>query len=296
MFTLITLRLGLIPSIGIRIFGVRMTKNTFSCIVTKTMFLLEVALRLMFPFPSSEEVKSQFMPDEPEFQQYVSEHNIRIIIDGTELRHVSPTDTDAQKAFFSIYKNYHTSKYLVGITPNGRIRFVSVGFPGAISDDITVSVSGLTEILEIGDGVLADKGYQCFSYLSKAGAKLITPKRCLKGFLSCSAAIDTRRIARYRIHIERAINAIKRNLFLKQVIHSRQRNLFCAAFAVAALLTNFNEIGFTSSRYLDEEDDSEFEIASDFDDSDSDFSGSDDDFDSDDETVFEKEGNKKKKE
>ena len=84
--------------------------------------------------PTSDEVFANHLPEEEEFRDWVLQHRVRIIIDGTEFRAAKPVDTTDQKAFYSVYKSAHTVKYLIGLTPAGRIRFASVGFPGSISD------------------------------------------------------------------------------------------------------------------------------------------------------------------
>ena len=48
---------------------------------------------------------------------------------------------------------------LVAIAPNGTIMFVSDGFEGSISDKAIVNQSGFLDYTEVGDLVLADRGF-----------------------------------------------------------------------------------------------------------------------------------------
>ena len=53
------------------------------------------------------------------------------IIDATEIYIEQP---QAQQLTFSIYKNHNTLKYLIGISGDGAINFVSTLEGGSISD------------------------------------------------------------------------------------------------------------------------------------------------------------------
>ena len=57
---------------------------------------------------------------------------------------------------FSNYKYNNTFKGLVGISPDGVITFVSSLFPGSISHKELTRRSGLLDLLEPGDSVMAD--------------------------------------------------------------------------------------------------------------------------------------------
>ncbi len=60
---------------------------------------------------------------------------------------------------FSSYKNHITFKALVGISPGGIVTFVSKLFPGSLSDKKLVVKSGLIDLLERGDSIMADRGF-----------------------------------------------------------------------------------------------------------------------------------------
>ena len=61
---------------------------------------------------------------------------------------------------YSNYKSSHTVKFLIGIAPSGEIIFISKAYGGRVTDTYLTVNSGILELLEPGDVVLADKGFQ----------------------------------------------------------------------------------------------------------------------------------------
>lgn len=60
--------------------------------------------------------------------------SLSCIIDATEIYIEQPKHLEAQQLTFSIYKNHNTLKYLIGISGDGAINFVSTLEGGSISD------------------------------------------------------------------------------------------------------------------------------------------------------------------
>lgn len=58
---------------------------------------------------------------------------------------------------YSHYKSYNTVEYLVGISPQGQIMFISKVFGGRASDKFIVEKSGFLNYLLPGDKILADR-------------------------------------------------------------------------------------------------------------------------------------------
>ena len=128
----------------------------------------------------------------------------RVIIDATEVYIEKPSLPDLQQMTFSNYKNNNTFKGLIGISPSGAITFVSSLFSGSISDKELTRQSGLLALLEKGDSIMADRGFDI-------EADLINIPPFLKGKsqLSENEMVATHRIASVRIHVERAMERIK---------------------------------------------------------------------------------------
>ena len=65
--------------------------------------------------------------------------------------------------------------YLVGISPGGTVTFISELFPGSISDKQLTLRSGLFELLEDGDSVMTDRGFDIQDYLTPLGIEVNIP-------------------------------------------------------------------------------------------------------------------------
>ena len=100
------------------------------------------------------------------------------IIDDTEIFIQWPSKLETQKSSYSDYKSHTTVKYLVAIDIfTGMFTFVSPEFSGNFSDRYTVEHSGLLEVLQPGQQILADKGYITHDLFAR--------KRCFLTIPSC---------------------------------------------------------------------------------------------------------------
>ena len=84
----------------------------------------------------------------------------RVIIDCTELFIETPSQPRTQSATFSTYKNHNTGKGLIGISPRGDLTFVSEMYAGNTSDKQLTNDCGIMKLLEPGDEVMADRGFE----------------------------------------------------------------------------------------------------------------------------------------
>ena len=106
----------------------------------------------------------------------------------------SPSNPQAQQLTYSSYKNHNTLKALVVVTPSGTISFVSTLYGGNISDRELTQRSGLLDLLDPGDLVMADRGLAIADMLDLRGVTLNIPPTKIKDQLTPSELTTTRRI------------------------------------------------------------------------------------------------------
>ena len=143
-------------------FGILVPTVSRTCI-TWTNFLYWKLKKLPL-WPKREMVKS-YMPRV--FKDLYP--TTRVIIDATEGFVETPSLPELQQMAFSSYKNHNTFKGLIGISPGGAITFVSNLFPGSVSDKQLTQKSGLLDVLEEGDSVMADRGFDIQDVLTPLG-------------------------------------------------------------------------------------------------------------------------------
>ena len=141
-----------------------------------------------------------------------SKYDLRVtsIIDCFELFIEKPTALMARCATWSTYKHHHTVKYLISITPQGTVSFISKGYGGRVSDKHITEDCGYLYKLQQGDVVLADRGFNVQESVAYRGATLNIPAFTKgKGQPPAADVEETRKLANVRIHVERVIGAMR---------------------------------------------------------------------------------------
>ncbi|CAF3515747.1 unnamed protein product [Rotaria socialis] len=168
---------------------------------------------------------------------------VRVIVDCTEFKIEQPTNPQAQQDTWSTYKNTNTAKGLVGITPNGIVSFISPLFGGATSDRALLNMEGpdsLLQLLEDGDQIMSDRGFALDQKHSKF--LLIHPPFLeRRSQLSFEKVIETRIIARHRIHVERCMGRIKNFKLLNGIIPQKSIYLLNFWFYICTFFTIFDK-------------------------------------------------------
>ena len=132
------------------------------------------------------------------------------IIDCFKLFIEKPSNLLAKSCTWSQYKHYNTAKYLIGITPQDVISFISNGWGGRVSGKYIVENSGYLKYITPGDFVLADRGFDVADSLALFGATLDIPAFTRgKNQLAAVDIENTRRLANDRIHVERIIGSVR---------------------------------------------------------------------------------------
>ena len=232
--TLVRLRLG-DPELDLAIrFG--LSQSCVSRIIATWVNLLYHSLKGLERFPPWHIVQ-KYMPVAFK-EQYP---NTRLVIDCTEFGIERPSSLVTQATTFSSYKNKNTVKVLIGIIPSGAVVFVSPTYEGSISDKKLVEQSGLLDKLEVGDEIMADKGFDIQDLLAPIGVKLnIPPFLSSNSQFSSEEVMHTKKIAKLRIHVERAIGRIKEFRILRSPICATMWDSINEIIYVCAMLCNFS--------------------------------------------------------
>lgn len=134
-----------------------------------------------------------------------------VIIDCFEIFIDRASNPLARAQTYSSYKHHNTVKYLIGITPQGSVSFISDGWGGRVSDKHLTEECGLLEKLTPGDVILADRGFDIQESVGLYCARVKIPAFTKgKKQLSGIEVEQTRKIANVRIHVERVIGNIRK--------------------------------------------------------------------------------------
>ena len=115
--------------------------------------------------------------------------------------------------------------------------FISPLYTGAISDVEITKLSGLVDLVESGDSVMADKGFTIKKLLEKNNVTLnIPPFLENKGRFSLAEVEETESV---RIHVERVIRRVKENHFFDAVVPMNMTGSLNQLWTIACILANF---------------------------------------------------------
>ena len=160
------LRLGLLGEDVADWFSI--SSSLFSLMFKTWINVLSFKLKEVFPWPSRDMIIARAPV---QFRKYP---NTRVIIDCTELYIQRPTSLQSQAITFSHYKHHNTFKALVGISPGGVITYVLELWGGRVSDEVITEKCGILDLIEKGDNIMADRGFEIKELLSRKGATPLT--------------------------------------------------------------------------------------------------------------------------
>ena len=153
IMTLMRLRLNLtLTDLG---YSYHVHESTVSRVFTLWINLMHTRLSPLIRWPEREQL---WKTTPLSFSKHFST-NVAIIIDCFEIFCDKPTNLLARSTTFSTYKHHNTVKYLIGISPQGVISFISEGWGGRCSDKFITENCGILKNLLPGDVVLADRGF-----------------------------------------------------------------------------------------------------------------------------------------
>ncbi|KAE8745576.1 hypothetical protein FOCC_FOCC007005 [Frankliniella occidentalis] len=202
--TLMKLKLNLyLTDLGYRF---NVSKYTAGRIFTKCIEVMYCRLK-----------RNVFWPERPLLQASMPDcfkesfgDSVTVIVDCFEIFCEKSSNLMAKSQTWSNYKGHETVKYLIAVTPQGFICFVSQSYGGRSSDKFITEDSGFLRFLTPGDTVMADRGFLVEDSISLHKATLVMPG-FLRGLsqLSPDDVDTTRIIANVRVHVERVIGMLR---------------------------------------------------------------------------------------
>ncbi|XP_057187997.1 uncharacterized protein LOC130553195 isoform X2 [Triplophysa rosa] len=163
------------------------------------------------------------------------------ILDCTEIKIEKPSSLLVQCEIYSNYKSTNTLKSLIVCDPRGSIMFASALYTGSTSDQeifreckIKDLLKGLLQCgyLKRGDGLMVDKGFLIEKDAKELGLKLNIPPFAKSSLRMPVSDVEiTKKIAKHRVHVGRAIAKVKQF----KIVSGRIPN---------SMLVNINEIWF----------------------------------------------------
>lgn len=186
--------------------------STASDVFNRYIDLMYVHLKFLIKWPSQETCRAN-MPQV--FKDLYP--RTRCIIDCSEIFIERPCSYQARAQTYSNYKKHNTVKFLIGITPCGAISYLSKCWGGRATDKCITMNSDFLSLLEYGDCVLADRGFNIADDIAIHGATLVIPSFTRgKKQLSLQDVECSKKIAKVRIHVERVIGLLKNRYTILQ--------------------------------------------------------------------------------
>ena len=210
LLTLMRLRLNLrLEDLSYR-FGTSI--STTNDVFHRWIDIMHHHLKFLIKWPTQETCRANM----PQIFKALYPHT-RCIIDCSEIFSERPCSYQARAQTYSNYKKHSTVKFLVGITPCGAISFLSKCWGGRATDKCITMNSGFLRLLDPGDVVLADRGFDIGDDIAIHGAKLEIPT-CTRGKkqLSMEEVKYTKQIAKVHIHVKRVIGLLKNKYTILQ--------------------------------------------------------------------------------
>ncbi len=214
-----------------KLFGV--SEGLVSEVTTTWYNFMEPELKKLFEMKDSDDNVAAC------FKDFVG---LKVVLDCTEQQVERSSDLQSRKETWSQYKQRDTWKWLIGLSKNLTVNYVSTGHGGRASDkNIINSADTLLDNMKPGEKYMADRAFPPSSELRAVGVKSIIPtfKGRNRNQITAQEAQESEFIARARIHIERIIQRIRTYHILDKVAKLSQKDIFDQMFACCAYLSNF---------------------------------------------------------
>ena len=202
---------------------------------------------IMFLFCHFKDHKNLMFPARQDFRKFVPKifkrfRNIRCSVDCTEFFCEMSRDYGKQGNTYSSYKHHCTMKRLIAVNPNGAACFVSDLYEGSIDDVSIFEQCGILSHINPGDSLLADKGFTVQDLLLPKQATIyIPPFLGKRDSFTKEEIIQTKRIAKARIHVERFNERLKTFRLIDRTIPQTLGPIASQLVYAACCLVNFQD-------------------------------------------------------
>ena len=133
-----------------------------------------------------------------------------VLIDCFEVFIDRPSTLKARAETWTSYKHHNTIKFLIGITPQGTVSYISRAWGGCVPDKCIAENCGILDKINPGDVLLADHGFNIQESVAYTMAQVKMPASTKgKSQLSPVYIETTQKIAHVRIHVERVIGSVR---------------------------------------------------------------------------------------
>ena len=165
-----------------------------------------------------------------------------LILDATEFKLTSLSDLKLNCLFFSDYKNTHTAKGLIGITPHGSLCHVADLYPGSVTDTELTQITCALKNVKENDCVMVDKGFAISEQAADLGGIVNRPPMANVEQFTPGEVEANFKIAALRIHVERWIGRLRNFSILNKVWHTSRLDLLNETFKFVAHLVNLLDV------------------------------------------------------
>ncbi|XP_029317899.1 uncharacterized protein LOC115028315 [Cottoperca gobio] len=203
------------------------SQSTICKIIPYWIDKLDEVLRPLIPWLPKETIEAN-MPEE--FKKNFP--NTTCIVDCSEILLQKPRNLES----------HNTVKYLVAFAPCGLIMFISAAYGGQCSETFITKNSGILNYLMPEDEVMVVRGFPIEDLLFVREVNLVTPyyiKKC--GERTEEWVTYTQRMARVRVHAERAIRRLNVYKILSQVVPRTLAAKIDKVLRICAALVNLRE-------------------------------------------------------
>lgn len=167
--------------------------------------------------------------------------NLRVILDGVSFNLETPSNFEQQGNTWSTYKHNNVALFIVGISCHGATIFCSEGMEGSMSDKVATLKSNLAELLNEGDCIMVDKGFELQQEMEQVGCKILRPPFRKRDHIFSKEELDlTKAIAAARIYVEHAMADIKDNRIFRGDIPLTLIPIISKLVYIAAFMRNFS--------------------------------------------------------